>query len=219
MKKQAKRLTLKDDIFAIMVYTFDMRIRRPCGPALSFGHHVNEWIRDFASALEDASLDAYLRLLFTALRKLEPQTAEVYRAVPIALVDILKERYTKDAEICWPTLCFVTQDKRRAAEAAGAGGSILLLHTKSARSIADFCESAKQDIVLMPNTRFQVTTELCTVNIDDRLTCGLLELKEFVRADDSNPWGAESSDDDDDELNSWGAESSDHADDIKSSDI
>jgi len=60
----------------------------------------------------------------------------------------------------------------------GAGGLNLLASTQN-HSALQMSACQQQDMVLMPNTRFKVTTELGMLNLDGQRTCGLRELQQF----------------------------------------
>lgn len=183
-------------LFALVSFSYDARREKRFGaPAsASFYPHLRRVVRDREEESEQALLDLlndYLCHLRAGLEKLRPVDGPIYCGVPAEASAKLAELLVEGQRIFWPSFTSFTPSLAVAEEAAGAGGIVLKVLSRTARDLSRINElsSAMQgaEAVLLPDTKLVAVAP----SESEASTCTMLELREVDEGEEDSGEGSD----------------------------
>ena len=168
----------EDEAFAVAAHTFDSGFNNELRGADNVFHQLNECLRE-RDDHKMFLLQPYLSYLFRALGKLPAIQTTVYRGIPAASLEIVREKYKMRTMVYWSTFTLTSTDISTAKMLArGPGGIIFRIDAVNGRRPSEYSYSMKEEeILLSPNAAFVVTAE-CHHDEDGYVLVDMLELHE-----------------------------------------
>jgi len=144
-----------DEMFAVHLYTHDLR-QYAEHPENNFFNQLNAMLRQRNSALME-KWSGYLYYFLTALHKITPVTATLYRGVGKEAVGAVPQ-YVEKRPIQWSGFTSTTPRLEKAMEFARDGGVVFCMKVIYGRDISMYSLfPEEEEIVLSPNSKFVVS--------------------------------------------------------------
>eukprot|EP01106_Pelomyxa_sp_JSP_P001317 TRINITY_DN1198_c0_g1_i1.p1 TRINITY_DN1198_c0_g1~~TRINITY_DN1198_c0_g1_i1.p1 ORF type:complete len:190 (-),score=45.31 TRINITY_DN1198_c0_g1_i1:72-641(-) len=134
-----------DEIYAIVVYTFDINLMGPT--KANFYYNLNEILR--TRKREDMeAMQGYMYYLMKALQKLPNFQGTVYRGN--SNIDIVKREYTIGREVYWSSFSSTSVSQSVARAFAGDSGVVFRIKCFTGKCISRFSAACREEEVLLP---------------------------------------------------------------------
>jgi len=144
-----------DEMLAVHLYTHDLR-QYAEHPENNFFNQLNAMLRQRNGALME-KWSGYLYYFLTALQKITPVSATLYRGVGKDAVGVVPQ-YVVKRPIQWSGFTSTTSNMETAMEFARDGGVIFCIKVIYGRNISLYSLFPdEEEIVLSPNSKFVVT--------------------------------------------------------------
>jgi hypothetical protein len=147
-----------DELFTILIYTFDLKTETK----KNFYYIFNEILRT-RNIDEINPWKSYIYFFFKALEKLPNESLKIYRGVNDDEINkIYKDKDLMGEMVIWSGFTSCTKEKELAKKFAKKDGLIFKIYTKSGKFISPFSYFEKEnEILILPNSKFSVImTEL-----------------------------------------------------------
>jgi len=147
-----------DEILAIVLYTFDLKMSGTREENLYFQLNCMLQKRNITQ-LE--LWKGYLYFLQKGLSCLDNQKIKVYRGIPQEKLSLIQKEYTLGRRIHWSAYTSTSSDIDTALGFASPGGIIMEISVTTGKFIAEYSILANEsEVLLSPNMGFYVATEV-----------------------------------------------------------